>query len=248
MYPSQDIEVPKSFQPSYPYKDSIGCGLDLRDEILAPFPRSEYSIQVNRSEYYAIITHMDFQIGRILDALYESPAADNTYIIFTADHGLACGEHGLMGKQNMYDHSIRVPWIIVGPDIPLNKQVKVLSYLQDVMPTTLELAGSEIPEHVEFKSLVPVLRGEIENHYSEIFGGYMEYQRMIRTERYKLILYPKGQTVLLHDLENDPLELINLAEGADHQDVARELFKRLVAQQRELGDDLDLTGLFPQLN
>jgi arylsulfatase A-like enzyme len=203
---------------------------------------------VNRGEYYAIITHMDAQIGRILEALENSPRSDNTYVIFTADHGLACGNHGLMGKQNMYEHSMRVPWLIVGPGISRNKKVEVMAYLQDVMPTTLELAGAQIPDYVEFESLVPVLSGDKKEHYQEVFGGYMDFQRMIRTKDHKLILYPKGKTVLLFDLKEDPLELNNLAESGDQQVLVRDLFHQLLDQQRQLGDDLPLREIFPQLN
>ena len=114
---------------------------------LTPFPRTEYAVKVNRQEYYAIVTHMDKQIGIILDELEKSGKADNTYIFFTSDHGLAVGEHGLLGKQNMYDHSIRVPFIVTGPDIPANKEVSAGIYYQDVMASSLDIAGVEKPDY-----------------------------------------------------------------------------------------------------
>ena len=114
-YPLASISVPKNYLPLYPYKDDIALGEKQRDESLCTFPRSEYGVKVNRQEYYAIITHMDAQIDRILKQLDSTGQAENTWIFFTADHGLACGHHGLMGKQNMYDHSLRVPFIVVGP-------------------------------------------------------------------------------------------------------------------------------------
>ena len=113
-YPLDKIAVPKNFLPLYPDKDGIGNGQNLRDEKLAIFPRTEHCVKVNRQEYYAIITHMDAQINRVLKKLEETGQRDNTWIFFTADHGLACGHHGLMGKQNMYDHSVRVPFMVVG--------------------------------------------------------------------------------------------------------------------------------------
>ena len=106
MYPTDKIKIPKSFLKEHPLKEEIGSGKGLRDEKLAPFPRTKHAVQVNRREYYAIITHMDFQIGRILDHLDKTGQADNTYIFFTADHGLSVGHHGLLGKQNLYDHSV----------------------------------------------------------------------------------------------------------------------------------------------
>ena len=108
-YPKDSILIPDNFLPRYPFANQIGCGPGLRDERIAAFPRTPDAIQVHRQEYYAIITHMDEMIGRILKALEASGKRENTWIFFTADHGLAVGQHGLLGKQNMYDHSVRVP-------------------------------------------------------------------------------------------------------------------------------------------
>ena len=161
-YPLDRMALPATFLPLYPYATNIGCGPDLRDERLAPFPRTEFAVKVHRQEYYAIITHMDAQLGRILDALEHSPFQRNTYIFFTSDHGLAVGQHGLMGKQNLYDHSVRVPLIAVGPDLPKGRTIHAPVYLQDIMPTTLELAGAPTAG-LDFHSLLPLLRGQTEN-------------------------------------------------------------------------------------
>ncbi|WP_372725639.1 sulfatase-like hydrolase/transferase, partial [Novipirellula sp.] len=191
-YPSDSVTVPKNFQPIYPYAESIGCGKGLRDERLGPFPRTKHAVQVHRGEYFALITHMDDQIGRILRAVEASGKADNTWIFFTADHGLAVGQHGLFGKQNMYDHSVRVPFIAVGPGVKPNAKIEQPIYLQDVMPTTLELAGAPKPEYVEFHSVLPMLAGET-GSLDEIYGCYLNLQRSIRTDKYKLIVYPKAK-------------------------------------------------------
>ncbi len=245
MYPPENISLPESFAPEYPYKDSIGCGPSLRDEALAPFPRTEYAVKVHRQEYYAIISHMDAQIGRILDALEKSGKADNTYIFFTADHGLAVGNHGLMGKQNMYDHSMRVPLFVIGPDVPKNKKIDVDVYLQDIMASTLDLAGMEKPEYVEFNSLLPFVRGEkSESFYPAIYGCYMELQRMIRADGFKLIVYPRIKTMRLYDLSNDPFELNDLADNKDFNEVKMKLYNQLVQLQKEMDDPLDLQAVF----
>ena len=161
--------MPESYLPLYPDKDSIGCGEGLRDERLAPFPRTHYAVQVNRREYNAIISHLDTQIGRIIDALQQSGKADNTYIFYSADHGLAVGHHGLIGKQNMYEHSMKPPLIVIGPDLPKNKKNAGLVYLQDIMASTLELAGVSPPDYVEFK----LPNGELAMmiHGDQINGG-----------------------------------------------------------------------------
>lgn len=249
MYPADRIAVPRSFQPEYPFKDGIGCDPQLRDEHLAPFPRTEHAVRVHRREYYAIISHMDQQIGRILDALEITGKRENTWIVFTADHGLAVGNHGLIGKQNMYDHSVRVPFVVVGPRVRPGHRISAPIYLQDVMPTTLELAGVERPEHVEFQSLLPLLHGErTKSRYDAIYGGYMDLQRMIAMNGHKLILYPKLKVARLYRIEEDPEELQDLMPSAELLPVARKLFQRLLKLQTETGDRLELTSLYPQLS
>ena len=240
-YPLDRVEVPPNFIKEYPYKDGIGCGQDVRDEDLAPFPRSEYSVKVNRQEYYAIITHMDDQIGRILDALDESGKADNTYIFFTADHGLAVGHHGLLGKQNMYEHSLRVPFVVVGPGVDKNTTIEEPIYLQDIMPTTLELAGSEVPKSVEFKSLLPILHDDDAKHYESIYGCYKEdLQRAIISGEYKLILYPKIDVMRLYNLEEDPLEEIDLASNPKYAKTIQSLLSELDILSLGLNDPLKI--------
>lgn len=246
MYPLEDLSLPETFIPEYPYKDSIGCGPKLRDAALAPFPRTELAVKTHLQEYYAIISHLDAQVGRIMKALEASGEMENTYIFYTADHGLAVGEHGLLGKQHMYDHSMRVPFMVVGPKVPKNKRKEADIYLQDVMATALDLAGVEKPEYVEFNSLMPFIDGkQEESNYQYIFGSYRkDMQRMIKDGDYKLILYPHGKTVLLYNTKEDPLEKNNLANDKAYASKVKELFKALQDTQVEMGDPLDLTTIF----
>lgn len=249
MYPVENISLPESFQPEYPYKDSIGCGPGLRDEALAPFPRTEYAVKVHRQEYYAIISHLDQQIGRILDALEKSGKADNTYIFYTADHGLAVGNHGLIGKQNMYDHSMRVPLFVVGPGVPANAKIDADVYLQDIMPSSLEIAGLPKPAGVDFFSLMPLIRGErTESFYPAVYGCYQkELQRMVRADGFKLIVYPKIKIMRLYHVEKDPLELVDLAQNPEYQQKKTELYQKLLDLQKQMDDPLDLTTVFTEL-
>jgi arylsulfatase A-like enzyme len=235
-YPLDKVAVPENFMGEYPYKDAIGCGEDLRDERLAPFPRTEYAVKVHRQEYYAIITHMDAQVGRILDALAASGKADNTYVFFTADNGLSVGHHGLMGKQNLYDHSVRVPLMVTGPNITKGAKISAPVYLQDIMPTTLELAGITKPAHVEFKSLMGLIDRRRDRNYDAIYGAYMDLQRMIIKDGYKLIYYPRIERALLFDLKNDPQEMQDLAGKAACEGKVAELKGELRVLQKEMGD------------
>jgi choline-sulfatase len=246
-YPLDRIAVPKNFLPTYPHADAIGCSHKLRDENLAPMPRTELAVKTHRQEYYALITHLDAQIGRILDALEKSGRADNTWIFFTADHGLAVGHHGLFGKQNMYDHSLRVPFIVAGPGVKAGARLPAPIYLQDVMATALDLAGAPRPAHVEFHSLLPLLRGEPSPAAREtIYGAYLELQRAVIHDGWKLIAYPKAGVLRLYHLTEDPDEMTDLADVPQQVKRKRDLFGRLLALQRELEDKLDLGAAFPE--
>jgi len=245
MYPADKILVPTSFVPEYPYE--IGSN-KIRDEKLAPFPRTPYSVQVNRQEYYAIITHMDQQIGRILDQLEASGQSDNTWIFFTADHGLSCGNHGLLGKQNMFDHSMRVPFVVVGPGVDAGRKIGKRHYLQNVMPTTLELAGVEDTDDVEFESLLPLLKTGDSAVTGSVYGAYTETQRMIVSGDHKLILYPKISVSLLYNLTEDPEELRDLSSKDGSHAIKRALFQEFLKLQQVTGDKLDVLSAFAELS
>lgn len=237
-YPLDRIKVPENFLPKYKYQDEMGCGKNLRDAALAPFPRTEFAVKVHRQEYFALITHMDDQIGRILQALEDSGMADNTYIVFTADHGLAIGHHGLIGKQNLYDHSVRVPFMIVGPDIQKGGKNDAPIYLQDAMPTSLDLAGVPVPDYVDFKSIKPLLDGKSE-HYATIYGAYKNLQRMITKDGWKYILYPTCRGERLYNLKNDPMEMHDLSANPEYAAKMQELRTALFGLGSELNDPLD---------
>ena len=235
MYPYEKIKIPKSFLTEYPYE--ICNNRTLRDEVLAPFPRTHYAVQVHRSEYYAIITHMDEQIGKILAALEKTGEAGNTIVIFSADHGLAVGHHGLMGKQNMFDHSVRVPWIIAGPNVPKQKKIHAPIYLQDVMATALDLGGVEKPKHVSFESVVPHLKGTGKPR-EVVYSCYKDDQRMVSTGKHKLIFYPKLNVQLLFDLEKDPKEMKDLSKDPKYTAVMKDMRNRLDQQMKVMNDPL----------
>ena len=241
LYPVDEVPLPESWLPEYPYKDSIGNSPLLRDEALGPYPRTPYAIKTHIREYYAIISHLDQQIGEILDALEASGQMDNTYIFFTGDHGLSVGRHGFLGKQSLFDHSVRVPLIAAGPDLPKNHQIEADVYLQDIMPTSLELAGIEKPDHVFFNSFLGLAQGDQDHgFYPAIYGAYMNLQRMIRKDGYKLIVYPKVSKLLLFDLKNDPNEMHDLSEDPEQQERVKVMFEELLTLQQEMEDPLEL--------
>jgi arylsulfatase A-like enzyme len=235
-YPLSRIKMPENFLPEYPHANAI-CGKQLRDEKLIPYPRTEYSVKINRQEYFAIITHMDDQIGRILDALEATGKADNTYIVFTADHGLAVGHHGLVGKQNMYDHSVRVPFLVVGPNVNAGSKIDAPIYLQDVVPTALELAGAPV-DGVDFKSLLPLLENEQAGHYDAIYGAYLDRQRMVSKGDWKLISYPTIGVERLFNLKKDPNEMNDLVNNPEYTVKLNELRAGLSDLSKRMADPL----------
>ncbi|MDD2460834.1 MAG: sulfatase-like hydrolase/transferase [Kiritimatiellia bacterium] len=237
-YPPGQLALPPNFMPAHPHKDAIGCAHTLRDERLAPDPRTPHAVRVHRAEYYALITWLDAQIGRVLDALDAAGRANDTVIFFTSDNGLAVGQHGFMGKQNMFEHSMKVPLIAAGPGFAAGRRIAAPVYLQDIMPTSLELAGAARPAHVRFRSLLPLARDSRAPHYDAIYGGYMTLQRMVRVGDMKLIWYPQPKVFMLFDLARDPHECHDLAGDPAHRATRAALTRRLAALQRELSDPL----------
>lgn len=232
-YDPADMPVSANFLPEHPFDHGNFRG---RDEKLFDWPRTRREVRRELAVYYAVITHMDAQIGRILDALEETDQLENTIVIFASDHGLAIGSHGLRGKQNMYEHTVGVPLIFRGPGIRAGRRVDAQCYLRDLFPTVCELADIEVPESVESRSLVPVLAGKKESIYPHVFGYFHDAQRMIRTDRYKLIRYPQADRRQLFDLQNDPHEMHNLADDPQYAEVFADLHDKLRAWQKRNGD------------
>jgi arylsulfatase A-like enzyme len=234
-YDPAATDLPPNFRPEHPFDHG---NLKGRDEILYAFPRVPEEVRGERAAYDAVVAFLDEQVGRILAALDRTGQRDRTLVIFTADHGLALGSHGLMGKQNMYEHTIDVPLILRGPGIPAGVRNPAQCYLRDLYPTVCELVGAKIPPSVESHSLVPVIRGEKPEIYPFIVGYFQDSQRMIRTDRWKYIRYPKADREQLFDLAHDPLEQHDLSGDAQHADIMSELRTKLAAWLREQGDSL----------
>jgi choline-sulfatase len=234
-YPIAKIKIPESYRDIYPQAEQIGCGKSLRDERLAPFPRTPMAVQTHRREYFALITHLDQQIGRILNTLKQTGQDKTTWIFFTADHGLAIGNHGLMGKQNMYEHSLRVPLLIAGPDITTPKSIDAKVYLQDIAPTSLQIANATPSKTQEFQSLMPLIREETDKSpHDVIYAAYLGLQRAIIWNDLKLIHYPEADTHKLFDLKKDPRELENLINSPNYSSQREELVRLLTKHESSL--------------
>ncbi|MBI4556093.1 MAG: sulfatase-like hydrolase/transferase [Candidatus Hydrogenedentes bacterium] len=239
LYVPEKLSVPQNFMPEHPFDNGE---LRIRDEQLAPWPRTPAIVREHLAAYYGMISHMDSQIGRVLEILRKRGHANNTIVIFASDNGLAVGQHGLLGKQNLYEHSVRVPLIIGGPGIPKGERRSGLCYLTDVFPTVCGLIDAPVPETVEGLSLMPQIEGRKRPHRDSVFGAYRNCQRMARDERWKMILYnvQGHRTTQLFDLAHDPWETFNLAEQPRHAGRVGALTDRLTKWMRTVGDPCDL--------
>ncbi len=235
--------LPPNFLPQHPFDNGHMTG---RDEELGPWPRTPLIVSDQLAEYYGMITHMDEQIGRILEALDRSGKAENTYVIFTADHGLAVGSHGLLGKQNIYEHSMQSPLIVRGPDVPRGKSTEAFTYILDLFPTVLNLAEAKAPAGIDGIDIRPLWTGRKQKNRETMFLSFRNLMRSINDGRWKLIRYPQIHHTQLFDLANDPHEMVNLAEEPEHRARVERMMGMLRASQKQFGDDEELTAANPK--
>lgn len=234
MYDPAKLTLSKNFLADVPLDFGV---LGIRDEKLAAYPRKADEMKKHLADYYACITSLDHHLGRILDALKAANRLDNTVVIFTSDQGLAVGgRHGLMGKQNLYEH-FKSPLVVAGPGVPKGTS-PALVYLFDLFPTACDLAGVPVPRSCDGASLVPVMKGEKKAVREALFALYTDTQRMARDERWKLLWYPKLGKFQLFDLANDPDEVTNLADDAKHAETLARMKKLMADQQEHFGDKL----------
>ena len=164
-------------------------------------------------------------------------------VVYAADHGLAMGSHGLLGKQNLYEHSMRCPLIIRGPGIPQGS-TDAFTYLFDLFPTLLGLGSAEAPPGIDGRDLAALWSGEGETAWRQsLFLPYRDLMRSVRDERYKLIVYPKVNHRQLFDLADDPDELRNLAADPAHGQTLARMEALLEGWRAALADPAPLASL-----
>ena len=242
-YDPEKIPLPANFLAQHPFNNGE---MTIRDEQLLPWPRTATDIRAMLADYYRYISYLDQLIGRVLDALDASPAARNTFVVFAADSGVARGSHGLIGKQNLYEHSLRVPLIIAGPGVPANTTTDALCYLYDVLPTLGALTQVPGPKTNEGIDLSPSLRDPRKPARSSLTFAYQKVQRALRDERFKLIRYPQIDRTQLFDLANDPDEIHDLAALPEHAARVTAMTQTLAAELNQLDDPAPFTVATPR--
>lgn len=238
-YPAESLPLPGNFKKLHPFAFDE---LTVRDENLAPWPRTPEIIQASIADYYALITHLDEKIGEIIGTLKKQGLLENTIIVYAADNGLALGSHGLLGKQNLYEHSMNVPVIISGPGIPRQKVSDALVYLYDLFPTLSDICGLPAPKGIDGLNLFPVINGEKPNVRNSLFTAYRNTVRAVRTDEWKLIRYPLINYTQLFNLKTDPLEINNLADKPNYKTKVVEMTELL---QKQAAENNDTINLFP---
>jgi arylsulfatase A-like enzyme len=235
LYPPHDLPLPANFRPEHGFDNGE---LDIRDERLAPTPRDPHTVREHLAGYYGMISHHDAWLGRLLATLRETGADENTIVVYTSDHGLALGSHGLLGKQNLYEHSIRVPMIMKGPGLPRGRRCATLAYAYDLYATLCDLAGIAPPGGLDSRSLLPALSPSMRSIRDELGSLYMDCQRAFTTGRWKLIKYRVAgrERVQLFDLANDPDEIEDRSASSEFVPLVADLTQRLHAWQRRIGD------------
>lgn len=242
-YKNDQPPLPKNFKPQHPFNNGWMTG---RDEALTGWPRQPEIIREQLAEYYGMITDMDSQIGRVLSTLKEKGFDENTIVIFSSDHGLAIGSHGLLGKQNLYEHSMKSPLIFKGPGIPQNKSSDALVYLYDIFPTVCDLTHITVPPGVEGSDLAPIITGKTDRVRDSLFTTYEDLMRAVRDDRWKLIRYPQINKTQLFDLKEDPHELQDLSENPEQKARIDQMLAQLKDWQKKTDDKQPLTSENPK--
>jgi arylsulfatase A-like enzyme len=242
-YDPAKLPLPANFLPQHPFDNGE---MVVRDEQLLPWPRTPEAIRGMLADYYRYISFLDAQVGRVLAAVDASPDAANTFVVFAADSGVARGSHGLIGKQNLYEHSMRVPLIVAGPGVPAGKRTDALCYLFDVMPTLGKACGIAAPKTSEGRAFGALFSDPSLAHRPQLLFGYRSVQRAVSDGRWKLIRYPQVDRTQLFDLQADPDEINDLAALPEHAGKVAEMLKRLAEEQAAVGDAQPLSVAKPK--
>jgi choline-sulfatase len=210
---------------------------------------TDQKYQTNMRSYLRMVTGIDNAIGRLIAALEEAGLADNTIIVYSADNGYFMANRGLTGKWSHFEESLRVPLIICDPRVPADRRGQVVDALAvnlDVPATIIDCAGLPIPENYQGRSLKPIIADKKPADWrTETFHEHFAVRNQIpafegiRTERFKYARYfDHGPYEFLHDLKNDPDEIVNLASDPAHADTLKSLRERTMSLVAEYGGEL----------
>lgn len=233
-YSPGDVPVPENFLPKPAFSDFDPT---IRDEKLAPYPRTPDRMQKEIADYYGMVTHLDGQVGRLLDELERKGLAKDTMVVFVGDHGLSLGSHGILGKQTLYDEGVRTTLLVRDPFVANKGETRAaLVSLMDLLPTFCDWAGVAVPKTVDGSSLNPLIKGTKTSIRDEVYAIYDNKYRSIRDQRYKLVQHIRSGEWELFDLEKDPREMQNRADDPALASVRQSLQEKLDAWREKMHD------------
>ena len=237
-------------KPYFQKKFQSQIGMKVKE--MTPYER-----KFIKAAYWAMVDHIDYQVGRLLDILEETGQKNETMVIFTSDHGELLGDHGLYVKGPfLYDAAVRVPLIISYPNVvPAGIRRKSIAELGDLAPTVLDCAGLPRQPGMQAKSLWQFITDEIaEDNFRD--SAYCEYYNsnpdtpaqfctMVRDQKHKIIVYHGQELGELYDLENDPGELKNLWNCPQYMELKMNMLKKTCDRMAETADPLpDRIGIY----
>lgn len=227
----ESITLPTNYRPSHPFDNG---DMNVRDEIYIPAPRTQATVKHELADYYGMVNEVDVQIGRVLSAI---EGRDDIIVVFAADNGLAMGQHGLMGKQNLYEHSIGVPLVICADEFTSGSNRKDLCYLSDIAPTLRSMLGLPQSRAASGISLTDTAQSR-----SDLWLAYSNIQRAVVELPYKYIVYSVGgvTTEQLFNIETDPLEWTNLASDPAQKSRIEAMREKLNARLARAGEPTHL--------
>lgn len=237
LYPYQQMVIPPQVENDW--DDIPERGINYVTSVNAKMSEEQQKKAI--AGYYASVTYMDAQVGKVLQTLEEEGLEDNTIVIFTSDHGFLLGEHRFWMKVSLLEESVRVPLIIKIPG-----QEPAVSHslveLLDLYPTIAELAGLDYSEHLQGKSLVPVMEDpefEVRDAAFSMNRWRGEYAYLLRTDKWAYIQYDEDAEsgMELYDMEYDPKQYNNLANNPQFENIVLEFQNRLKQKLQDVRDN-----------
>ncbi len=225
------VTLPENALPVHPFDNGE---MTIRDETLLGWPRTEEDLRREIAIYEMMIEEIDAQVAEVISTLDRHEVLDDVLVVFASDHGLAIGSHGLLGKQSLYEHSMRAPMILAGGGFSGGMVRDDFAYLHDLAPTILAACGVEIPPSMEGADLH---RPTDRDH---VLLRYRDLHRSWRDDRWKVIWHPRIDRWQAFDLVNDPAETIDLARDPANTALVARLRRELLAARDAAGDDVDL--------
>jgi len=244
------VEQTKAWRDAYGAKDAEFHRLNLQADELVRWKYQRYA-----KNYLRCVKGVDESVGRLMATLDQMDLDENTVVIYSSDQGFFIGDHGWYDKRWMYEESLKMPFICKWPGVTKpGSRVKELIQNLDYGETFIEMAGAKIPDDMQGKSLVPLLKGEHPDDWRKsIYYHYYEYPSVhmvprhygVRTEQYKLIYFYQFDEWEFYDLKADPDELQNKYENKEYADQIA-VCKKELARLRKHYDDQSDTGIMPK--